>query len=350
MPDSMKGKQYPSEKAEFKDKVTGATMWQMTSFPANHHNIYMTKSCFTNDNKTTVFLSKRTGFWNLFKADIDSGRIIQMTDFDKDIDTYSHGLLPDGRAYGVVDEKLFTIDVETLEEKILFESSGFNFGGIDYACNHHSGEGRFLVTKIKDGNNIDIILIPTDGSPAKTILKEDHPKGVAYMLITPDEKHIVHHKAENEIWCIDTDGSNNRPLYAKDTDIWTTHPVLYGNDKVIFSEWPDAIKMVDINDLKVETICEFNGWHMGVDPDGTKLICDTTNPDTGLWEVDIKSGEKKLLCKSDSYFPKIESREGPWLDLWAHPHPSYSPDGKMVMFNSCMDKKHTQIYIALIEE
>ena len=342
---SAKGNRYPSEKTEFKDAVTGATVWQMTNAPANHHNIYMTKTCFTADGRTTVFLSQRTGHWNLFKADVESGDMVQLTDFDKDVGTYSHGLLPDGRAYGVVASRLFTVDIDTLEETILFDSGGSSLGS-----GHHCPDGELIVTKVKDGDLFRIIVVPADGSGAKTVLETDHPLGVGYTLVTPDKKHIIHHKKERQLWCVDVDGKNNRPLYGHEGDIWITHPTCFGNDKVLFAEWPYAIKTVGIMDGKVETICDFNGWHIGIHPDGTKLVCDTTNPDTGIWEVDIATGERKLLCKSDSHFPAIETRDGPWLDLWAHPHPSYSPDGKMVIFNSCMDGEHTQLYIALVQE
>jgi len=343
---SGKGKRYPSEKTEFKDAATGATIWQMTNAPANHHNIYMTKTCFTADGKTIVFLSKRTGYWNLFKADVESGEMVQLTDFDTDIHTYSIGLLPDRRAYGVVGHRrLFTVDIDTLEETVLFDS-----GELPMSSAYHSPDGELIVTKVKDGEVFRIILVHTDGSGVRTVLETNHPLGVGYLLITPDKKHIIHHKKERQLWCVDIDGKNNRPLYGHESDIWITHPTCFGNDKVLFAEFPNAIKTVRITDGQVETIAEFNGWHMGIHPNGKKLVCDTTNPDTGIWEVDIATGERRLLCKSDSHFPKVETRDGPWLDLWAHPHPSYSPDGKMVIFNSCRDGKYTQLYIALVPE
>jgi len=349
MTNSNKGKKYKSEKIEYEDPDSGNTIWQMTSAPANHQNIYMTKTCFTADSKAIVFLSKRTGIWNMFKADVSSGEIVQLSDFDQDVGIYSQGILPDGRIYAIFKDRLFTLDINTLEEKTLFETEGLWMGEMATVA-HHSQDGKYIVVKVKNGEKIDIVTIPTDGSEAKTVFTEDHPMGIAYIFIMPDSKHIVHHKLERQIWCMDIDGKNNRPLYGHEADIWTTHPTCLGNDKVLFSEWPYAIKNVNIIDRKVETICEFNGWHMGIHPDKTKLVCDTTNPDTGIWEVDIKSGGRKLLCKSNSKFPAIETREGPWLDLWAHPHPSYSPDGKMVIFNSCMDGKYTHLYIALVEE
>lgn len=341
----MKGKRYPSEKREYRDPATGRTVWQMTAAPANHHNIYMTKTCFTPDSRTTVFLSKRTGFWNLFKADVAGGEMVQLTDYPSDVNTYSHGLLPDGRAYGVVSNRLFTVDIRTLEEKVLFDS-----GKLPMGSGHHSPDGEWIVTKFNDGKVHHLILVPTDGSGVRTVLESDHPLGMGYTLIMPDKKHIVHHKKERQLWCVDVYGRNNRPLYGHESDIWITHPTCLGSDKVLFSEWPHAIKTVGLRDGKVETICEFNGWHMGIHPNGRKLVCDTTQPDTGIWEVEIATGQRKLLCKSNSHFPPIGNREGPWLDLWAHPHPSYSPDGKRVIFNSCMDGRHTQIYIALVGE
>jgi len=63
----------------------------------------------------------------------------------------------------------------------------------------------------------------------------------------------------------------------------------------------------------------------------------------------MNTGRKELLCLSESKFDPPLTKEGPWETLWAHPHPSYSPNGKMVMFNSCKNGKDTQLYIAITD-
>jgi len=122
----MKGTKYKSEKKKYIDSATGTTVWQMTDAPCNHHNMYMTKSCFTADSKTTVFLSTRSGNWNLYKMEIESGEIVQLTDFTHDVDIYSVGILPDDRVYGIMGNRMFVLDINTFEEETLYENDHFS--------------------------------------------------------------------------------------------------------------------------------------------------------------------------------------------------------------------------------
>ena len=342
---SVKENEGQYQKIEVQDQETGTVVWQMTTFPADHHNIYTTKAAFTPDGATTVFLSRRTGTWNLHRMEVDSGEITQLTDYDQDIGTYTHGLLPDRRAYCIVANQLRTIHIDTLEEKVLFDPRGLM---MTYAT-HQSPDGELIVAKTRKGDLFRIILVATDGSGVRTVFESRNPLGIAVTLITPDKAHIIYHVAERQLWCVDADGRNNRPLYGHESDVWVTHPTCFGNDAAVFAEFPNAIKTVTL-DSNVRTIAEFNAWHLCVNRDCSRIVCDTTSPDTGIHIVDVRIGERRLLCHSDSKFPPLESRKGPWVNLWAHPHPGFSPDERMVIFNSCRDGTHTQLFIALVPD
>ena len=55
------------------------------------------------------------------------------------------------------------------------------------------------------------------------------------------------------------------------------------------------------------------------------MITDTNWPDRGLYLINIETRKYKCLCKSNS------SNCHP---QWTHPHPSFSPDNKYVVYNS----------------
>ena len=126
---------------------------------------------------------------------VESGEIVQLTDFDKNVSLNSNGVLPDGRVYGIVENRLFTVDIDTLEEAVLFKSGGLWFGHDD-PVTFQRGEGQFIIVKVQDGSAIGLVLVPIEGSRNRTVLESDHPLRVSSLLITPDSKHIIYHRKE----------------------------------------------------------------------------------------------------------------------------------------------------------
>jgi hypothetical protein len=123
------------------------------------------------------------------------------------------------------------------------------------------------------------------------------------------------------------------------------------------------------------TIAEFNAWHITPNRAGTAVLCDTNHPDDGIFIVDVATGERRLVCLSESSnggsqwrtsryalaedFAAAQSvaksgRALSWMEVgtdtvygpqWTHPHPSYSRDERSVVFTS--DRSgHAQVYVA----
>lgn len=397
---SKKGKIYKSEKIITIDKKTGKVLWQMTNYPANHSNLYYMKQSFTPDNKHIIVLSCRTGYSNLFQICLESGEILQLTDYEQDIPQLPPCLSPDGElVYYTLANKVMSIKRSTLEEKILAEFPDSYPGLISM-----SNDGSFIVTRLNPGQanvrgqlkriknalkpgkskenrlvpsikglaialysrmllwsnrNYRIISIFTnDAHKIKDILDIEE-SGIT--MLSPDSKHILIHKLEKEIWCCDLSGQNLRHIYGKGTGNWITHPNWLSNYEIVVVAWPHSLMAVNLNGT-IRIISKFNFRHPSVSPDGKTIACDTTLPDTGLYAIDVASGKKEVLCYPESSEQKQWLKTSPPSRMpflpffirdqfgseWEHTHQSFSPDGKMIIFNSTRGGKFSQIFVAHI--
>lgn len=396
-----KGQSFPSEKAVMKDRGTGATIWQMTNYAANHSNIYFTKNSFTPDDEKIVFLSQRNGWTNLYTAHVETGEIMQLTDYAEDVGLLSPCISHDGAlVYYVVGNSIRRISLSNLEEEIIVRFPGQYPGNL-----HLSSDGEFIVSRISPGGGgikgsarkvlqdlshplcrnalmslikdtcelacksftrliarrkYDVVIIFLNELRINKIL-ETNRSGIT--LISPDNQHILCHMYERELWYTTLDGRHNRPLYGQDKTKWVTHPNWLNNNEVIFIEWPYGLKAVSL-DGRVRTICELNVRHPSVSKDRKSIICDTTHPDRGLFLINANNGRKKRICYPDASLQKQWERSRPPRFLpfvpsfiydpfgseWVHTHASFSHDGKKIIFNSDRGNRYSQIYIVLLDQ
>ena len=89
-----------------------------------------------------------------------------------------------------------------------------------------------------------------------------------------------------------------------------------------------------------------------------QIVCDTTLPDVGLQLIDPATGVRETLC-----YPQASSQGFQWGEplpyegktapdeaygpQWSHPHPSYTPDGRAVVYTSDITG-HAQVYLAFV--
>ena len=89
----------------------------------------------------------------------------------------------------------------------------------------------------------------------------------------------------------------------------------------------------------------FNAWHAVCSPDGTLMVADTNYPDIGIQLFDPRDGVGKptIICQSGASsvgdhwkgpFPYANGPINVYAPQHTHPHPSFSPDGKLIVFTS----------------
>ena len=74
------GTRYPSERRTYRDAQTGRQVTQLTNSPAEDYHLYYYNPAVTPDGRYLIFFTERTGLSNLFRLQLDSGEIVQLTD------------------------------------------------------------------------------------------------------------------------------------------------------------------------------------------------------------------------------------------------------------------------------
>ena len=74
------GQTYAPEWRDYLDPLTGRRVRQLTDSSAEDYHLYFYNPSITPNGKYLIFISERTGLSNLFRMDLQSGAIVQLTD------------------------------------------------------------------------------------------------------------------------------------------------------------------------------------------------------------------------------------------------------------------------------
>src|SRR5690349_2072363 len=74
------GRIYAPEWRDSTDPLTGRRVRQLTNSTAEDYHLYFYNPSITPDGEYLIFISERTGISNLFRMDLRSGSIVQLTD------------------------------------------------------------------------------------------------------------------------------------------------------------------------------------------------------------------------------------------------------------------------------
>ncbi len=369
-----KGSVHPSELQEFEDSQTGAHIYQLTNDTTINHNLYFLTPSFTPDQSHLIFTSYRSENANFFKLEFPNGDIVQLTN-GEEVHGYSGIIAKDGKELFYTEgDSIKAIHLDTLAERVLAEFPGGSLGECSV-----SADEQFIVTAMKRDDKSHITVTATDGSggdiiytsPNQTIIHPQfHPKYADLIAYSGDPAP--------RMWTIKRDGTENRSLYQHDNNEFLVHETFLGSqDELIVTHWPYALRRISLDTLEMQTISDFNAWHIASNRAGTKVLCDTVHPDIGLRLVDVETGEHVPVCypqssssgsqwKKDRYAvaedwaaaQQAGDREKSlsWMEMkvdtvygpqWTHPHPSFSPDETAVVYTSDVSG-HSQVYVAVI--
>ncbi len=73
------GRIYAAEWRDDSDPLTGRRVRQLTDSSAEDYHLYFYNPSVTPDGKYLIFISERTGLSNLFRLDLQTGSIVQLT-------------------------------------------------------------------------------------------------------------------------------------------------------------------------------------------------------------------------------------------------------------------------------
>lgn len=131
-------------------------------------------------------------------------------------------------------------------------------------------------------------------------------------------------------WLVNSDGTGLRPCYKETYEEWVTHEVWWGAHEVLFTVWPydDAHKaqphgvfLYDIHSERHVELYRMPAWHTHGSPDKRWAMADDF--DRNIWLIDPDARERRLLSQGHKH-----------AALSTHPHASFTPDSRGIVFNS----------------
>jgi len=368
----MKGDRFPSEHSSFLDRATGARMHQLTAHLSVNHPTYFLQSPFTADGRALIFTSYRDGSAQLYEiSPYPVGEIIQLTDGPA-IHPFSPAIHPDsGRIFFVRGDGIWQITRATLEERCLIAFPGAQLG--ECSIGH---DGIWITAAIKQGTQQGLVAGRADGTswqlipfPRTVIHPQFHPLEPEWIEFAGDPAPRMHR--------VRRDGSGLECLYQHGNDEFVVHETFLGRTgNLVFTIWPRELRTMDWTTRETRTVAEFNAWHITPNRAGTVVLCDTNHPDMGLHSIDVATGARRRICLSEASSQGTQWRTSryalaedfaaapgtlggralSWMEVpadsvygpqWTHPHPSFSPDERVVAFAS--DRTgYTQVYVVEI--
>ncbi|OGO33703.1 MAG: hypothetical protein A2Z03_11395 [Chloroflexi bacterium RBG_16_56_8] len=372
---------------EFTDEKTGRTIKQLTTTGNNVH-LYFTENSFDVNKNEIIFRSDRasgqdcapheTPFYNLFRMNLDTGEIVQLTDEraqsigDDSGSIHSVTKSPDSRiiVYRTGD-KIKMLDTDTGAFSVVYQETGnYNLGSPSIAPNRryiafsrnenvHVADGpnytgfkdRYYL--VKDGR---ITLAYLDGSGWFDVFKDTHQVG--HFQFCPADSTIGSYCHEGpwnlvtqRMWLLDFVSREAHPCFRQNEqdsighEFWTRDGYLFfdnrgpGHDGTITSDRTQAVATnVQVNQ---NTMIPFVGladrWgnivkriempfycnHYHANPDKTALVGDDVD-DLVLIDIAAKEAKLQVLCHHKTS----------WHTQSAHCHPTWSWDGKQILYAS----------------
>jgi hypothetical protein len=364
----MKGQRFPPEHSLARDRATGVPIHQMTAHPSINHATYFLQSSFSPGGEALLFVSYRSGAAHLYEiSPWPGGDIIQLT--GDPIHPFSAAYHPDGeRIIFVRGGGVWTLNRTTLAERCIAHWDRAQLGECSL-----SPDG-WATAAAKISGQCGLVICTLDGShsrfipfPRTVIHPQFHPLEPEWIEFSGDPAPRMHR--------IRRDGSALECLYHHGNDEFVVHETFLGGaGDLVYTVWPRGLWRMNWHTRERSLICEFNAWHITPNRAGTRILCDTNHPDRGLHLIDAATGAPELICLSEATSQgsqwrtsryalaedfaraRSEAKSGAlsWMETttdtvygpqWTHPHPSFSPDERRVVFTSDRSGR-PQVYVA----
>lgn len=387
----MIGTKYASEKATFTDPKSGTKITQLTNQGINFH-FYFTDNSFDIDGRTIYFLSNRghdkTEICNLFRMDLESGEMEQLTDEPEGIDVGNITKMPDSEyvAY-VTGNQIHLYNTKTKENKIIYEETehmllrslsfscdkqwlGFNRnedvdalpdGGPNYAG---FKEKMFA---IKDGR---VSVIRLDGSDFHDVFRDTHWLGhFQFSPNDPDTAMFCHegpwNYVQQRIWLVNMKNGTVWPCFRQGEEDCVGHEFWTSDGDIVFDNRRDGHDGTISNSKeqvyaskKVSAKMPYFGF---AHKDGIvyrkvdmPFYCNHyfANKDLSMFVGDAVEDIVLIQPEEDGSVKMqvLANHNTTWLYQRSHCHPTFSWNGKKILYAADTDQWHGNIFLADVPE
>jgi oligogalacturonide lyase len=335
---------------------------QVTGHPSIHHHPFYYLPAYDDSMHYLFFVSHRTGCPQIFAEIRQTTELIQLTD-RTDLNEWSIHPSHGGHfVYFTAGNGAWRVNLATLEEQCLADLGCNRLGhrgavGDALGTTSLSRDDRWWAVPVRGKASVRLIVIDTASGALQEILERP---ALCHPQFHPDDANQLHYSGpyDQRIWIIRRDGSDLRLVYQRNEarKQWIVHETwMPGRCEILTVDWPHGVLGIDVDTGRTRHVARFNAWHPMVNRDGTLMVTDTNYPDIGIQLFDPRDGigKPRLLCHSHA-----SSRGDHWqtdhcpyddgpVDVYApqhtHPHPSFSPDNRRIVYTSdCTG--HSQIY------
>ena len=371
------GKRYSPEWREYQDPLTGRRVRQMTDSRAEDYHLYFYNPSVSSDGKYLVFYSERTGISNLFRLDLETGVIVQLTDarplhaeywpFTAPIQGVGTCLAAIGNqgheVFYFEGTDLFAVEIEGLERRQLLclpedrrpsmlqaNTSGETlvFATWDEALFMERSQRAYAGESFPDESFFQettstIVRVDSASGEAQEVLRKEK-FWINHVHVNPQNRDLIlfcheYSSLPDRMWLLDIVNQACEPIAVQGPDEWYEHEF-----------WSsDGQRICFHGGSRLDPTQGFCGWcstdgtdyrkayhstsgrayaHYNLHKDGQAMITDGEARPGCISKVHLIEDKQafEILCRHDSYTFGDDQR--------CHPHPSFTPDGRQVIFTS----------------
>lgn len=337
------GKDWGVERQSYRDPVTGINICELTRGPSASDNLYFHFSNFTADNRYVIFVSDRTGWWQIYRVNVDTGQIIQLTD---SAGVQARTACPDPanarRLFYLKGAEVVALDFLDFTSRKVGDIPPPYVGGFEQPSLSEDGK-RLTLAKQRDATTWEIGLMEIETGQYRTVITQGFRIG--HVQHSPKAALIFYvwetgGYAPQRSWLVNADGSGNRPFYVRtDPKAWFTPLKEWVTHEAWISGTGEMTMIIDKLGVMIvgpegtsRVVSEGHYWHGAGRPDGRVLVLD--DAEGRLWLVETATGNRRLLATETRR--QVRS---------VHPHASFDRLGRYVQFHS----GHSHETVALID-
>lgn len=348
-------KRYASQCKWIVDEATGRRVRQITDTPCIHHHPFFLIPAYDRAMDRLYFVSYRTGSPQIFAYNRREDCIEQFTQTEN-LNEWSVHPSADGQyVYYVADGCAMRVCVRTGQEQTLLTQKELTQTGggrmnpgttnLTPGTTALSADDRFWAIRSVSEAGYSILIYDDNTRKWRC---EATCEMVSHMQFCPDDHDLLFCAGplKDRVWVLDRKEGKLKRLYIRNAaeKQWITHESwIPGKRALSLVDWPNGILQVSADTMEVTRVASFNAWHAIANPTGTQMVADTNFPDHGLILLDLKTGNTQLLCRPDASclgahwngpFPYDNGPIQTYAPQHTHPHPRFSPDGRMVCYTS----------------
>ena len=371
------GRMYAPEWRDYLDPLTGRQVRQLTDSSSEDYHLYFYNPSITPNGTYLIFISERTGLSNLFRLDLKSGQIVQLTDtrpvraeywpFTEPIKGAGACLPAIGNrgqeVFYFEGNDLFAVDIESLKQRQLLSLTSdrrpsmlqANASGetlvfatwdealfMERSQRAYSGE-KFPDEQFFQETTSTIVRVEAASGKAEEVFCREK-FWINHVHVNPNDRDLIlfcheYSALPDRMWLLNVPDGQCEPIPGQGTDEWYQHEFWSHDGQRVcfhggsardatqgFCGWcdPDGDSYI-----KAYHFTSGRAYaHYNLHPDGQTMVTDGEARPGCISKVHLRDGAQvfEILCRHDSYTFGDDQR--------CHPHPSFTPDGQQVIFTS----------------